>query len=365
MVNDAGNVSTPPTDRAKLGLLAGVCALAVIALQAPGWIALRGWIALPGWIAPLWHLAVVCAAIGGTRMILERGRTAAVVAPALDAAAAVDHGLKQAAAALNDDFGSARDDLERLSTLLYGAIEKLVASFRTMQALSERQQKIAAGLTDGSAAGTPGEQIDFEQFITDTSNTLIEFVDGTVHSSKIAMSMVEKMDGIKALVRGALEMLQQIEGIAGQTNLLALNAAIEAARAGESGRGFAVVAEEVRVLSDRTNQFSRQIRASVGRIDESVLAAEQDINTLASRDMVSALQAKQRTAETLAKVVALNQGVARDAADLGVIAREIGTNVAGAVTALQFQDLAARLIDHTRECLDDAGRISAGLGRRD
>ncbi|MBI3376540.1 MAG: hypothetical protein HY017_32900 [Betaproteobacteria bacterium] len=234
-----------------------------------------------------------------------------------------------------------------------------------MHALSERQQKIATGLNSGSAAGTPREQINIEQFITDTSNALFEFVEGSVHSSKIAMSMVEKMDGIKALVRGALEMLEQIEGIAGQTNLLALNAAIEAARAGDSGRGFAVVAEEVRVLSDRTNQFSRQIRSSVGRIDESVMAAEQDINTLASRDMVSALQAKQRTGETLTRVLALNQGVARNMEDLGVIAREIGAKVADAVAALQFQVLASQLIEHTRGRLDDAGRISHALGRLD
>lgn len=68
---------------------------------------------------------------------------------------------------------------------------------------------------------------------------------------------------LKKNVDNITQIVSIVSGIAKQINLLALNASIEAARAGDAGKGFAVVAEEVRKLSEETNQAVDQINGSL------------------------------------------------------------------------------------------------------
>lgn len=100
----------------------------------------------------------------------------------------------------------------------------------------------------------------------------------------IVQNAMGAMQRIKVSSDSITEIISVINEIAFQTNLLALNAAVEAARAGEAGRGFAVVAEEVRNLSQKTAQSSKQINELIAQsgieVDSGVLLVNQAGNTL-------------------------------------------------------------------------------------
>lgn len=79
----------------------------------------------------------------------------------------------------------------------------------------------------------------------------------------ISREMQKDMDNLVELVQRISSVISGIGSISMQTNLLALNASVEAARAGEAGKGFSVVANEIRELSQETQNLTSNMESFV------------------------------------------------------------------------------------------------------
>jgi len=313
----------------------------------------------PGWSGFVTYPSLFIVVLSGWAWVLRGGLRCAEAgkasAPnvALGRPHAVMVGGGAVFAAMSQQFGGqfheANVELRQTQDILADAIGKLIDSFTAINTDVRAQQELAMSMGQMlSGTGGTKDEVNFEQLMSETSETLSTFVDNTVHTSKIAMGLVDEMDDVNRQVGSILGILGEIEGISKQTNLLALNAAIEAARAGESGRGFAVVADEVRTLSLRTNHFSQLIRTHMDKVHGSLGTAEKSIHEMASLDMNFALQSKNSVHEMMKEIHKTNAKVEQNMVTLGKIAVDVEQNVSTAVTTLQFQDMTTQLIDHTR-----------------
>ncbi|MEM7207171.1 MAG: methyl-accepting chemotaxis protein [Pseudomonadota bacterium] len=205
--------------------------------------------------------------------------------------------------------------------------------------------------TETSDRNLPGsaeisEKNSYQTFIQEIDDLLQFMVELIVESSHNSMRVLQVADEILKHTKNADRLLESIEGISRQTNLLALNAAIEAARAGEAGRGFAVVAQEVRELSQNSDQFAQEIRQVIVNTQSGVNHMQQVVSTAASKDMNSAFESKNQVGDMLKNVERFNSDLTEGLDVISNLSSHLTVAVDNAVRNLQFEDIVRQVLEH-------------------
>lgn len=260
------------------------------------------------------------------------------------------------------------DDLLRSKTLISESVSELQSSFSGLAEQTSGQLSMIMKLIDRTSISSEGDEtktgdemkMSFGEFASETNTLLDFFVEQIIHTSKDSMVVMHGIDDVAGQMKNVENLLDDINSIADKTNLLALNAAIEAARAGEAGRGFAVVADEVRMLSLRSNEFSEKIRSTMGGAMKNIVDAQTTIEHMASKDMMFAIESKQKVDLTFKEMDKLNAFLSETLEKVSDSTGSIGEGVNAAVRALQFEDIVRQLMENMESRL---GLYSDVLGK--
>jgi len=251
----------------------------------------------------------------------------------------------------------ASKELSNMRSIINSASENLGCNLSELESDSDDQLSLLKNLVDELIRMTSKqeqtEQDEGMQHHSQESEKIVsELVKQIDVVTRSATSIGNQFNVIQEHINDVDEIIGDILNITAQTNLLALNAAIEAARAGEAGRGFAVVADEVRSLSQRTDQFSEEIRKQIEAIKKDMVDIDNTVSEVSNVDISNQSDLQNRIKDMWHDVERITKKAGDQSLTINEIAERIRDYVTSSIVSLQFGDMSVQSIDHVETRLN-------------
>lgn len=167
-----------------------------------------------------------------------------------------------------------------MQTQVVSVSEQLASEIDTQQAQIDEIHHTLDFITQEMSRISESMQIAIEQNQNSREQTAmaassIDSLKGNMQKiSEDMRASLQAMSAMKESMGDIRDILGLIDGISKRTKLLSFNARIEASRAGQAGLGFGIVADEIRLLSEQTEE-------ATSRIQQVILSGEQRMEHVA------------------------------------------------------------------------------------
>lgn len=205
--------------------------------------------------------------------------------------------IKSSTDSTSESSSNIKSAMEQVSGAINSSTKDMQSSLGNMQILAQNINSVKENSIAMKNEASQSNELNSN--IINILSSLEQKNEENVSVSKVTNENINKLLEKSHTIVGIVSTIEQISS---QINLLSLNAAIESARAGEAGRGFAVVSEEIKKLSNETDEAVKQINVLIDElikvINNSVLSVERSQKTAESQ-----IETINTTKEILKKVM--------------------------------------------------------------
>ncbi|MFP4466446.1 MAG: methyl-accepting chemotaxis protein [Candidatus Goldiibacteriota bacterium] len=246
-----------------------------------------------------------------------------------------------------DTVTSSAEELSQIAEQSQGAVTQVAETISHItQAISQTAENAMNASTASAEANVSSKN--GKESMNKLMKKMQSLQSSILHSTK-------RMDALSVHSGEISEILTVIRDISEQTKLLSFNAAIEAARAGHSGQGFAVVAEEVRKLSEMSNEQTKKIAEIIKEVKTDISGAVDAVNK-GALDITEGTELAGRTQSIFEEIASNVEKSAEQVETIAAASQEIAASSQEAAATAQQQSAAVEEMTSSITQLADAAK---------